>query len=225
MQGNNPYDSFRKRNVLTDLEFLAGGSVANEAMLKYTWEQLGGGIIHRFSTSPAGEVGPIEKLTQKTFVLSNIIGRFIRVSNYGETEKLKEIKGVVQQEEARQQLADKDAVNKGVRDAIEAGATTPAERKPYQDQVLIDVFGKKVPDPEDLARANNLMKNFRLGIVRGTNDPAIAVLIGATSNAQKIAIMKSLRGTMPLDEYTKFAKEALNEGVISPEVVNGASKP
>jgi len=221
--GNNPYDKFRSRHVLTDKQFKAGGSEAHKAMGKYVFQQLGGGLFYRFDTGRPREIGLVEKIVNLP-ILSNILGRFFRVSNYGETEKLREIQANVQQKEARQSLAEGDAVDKAVLAAIKADADTRAKQKPFQDQILINVFGKVNVDQIDIPRANRLMKNFRLTLLRGTSDPAIGVLVSATTNAQKIAIMRELRATMPFEEYKAFTIAAVNERVISVDVANYVSK-
>lgn len=238
LQGHNPYDSYRNRSVLTEqewsyryaprgessfLEHYFLRNYANKAMLKYTWQQMGGGLFYKFDSGPPRTKGPTEKVMSFP-VLGNVWGRFVKVGNYGEVEQLRQVQGVPRQEAAREQLDDRYAVNKAVKAAIDVGATTREERKPFQEQMLIDVFGSRQIKIEDKDRANTLLKNFRLTLARGTSDPAVGVLISSGSNAEKIAIMKDLRSRMTLEDYIEFAKVALREGVISVEVINKASK-
>lgn len=223
LSGENPYDDFRNRNVLTDQQYLAGGAVANKQMLKWVFEQLGGGIFYRFQIGDAQEKGPVEKIF--TAPLSgNIIGRFIKVSNFGETERLRNIKRDVQSTEAQRQLADADAVNKGIKAAIDAGATTPDKYKEYQKQVLVDVFGPGTVPKNELERANRLMKKFRLGVVKGSSDVAVGALVDATSNAQKIAILRDLRTRMETQEYKDFVNAAVKEQILSVDTANEANR-
>jgi len=238
LQGHNPYDSYRNRSVLTEqewsyryaprgessfLEHYFLRNYANKAMLKYTWQQMGGGLFYKFDSGPPRTKGPTEKVMSFP-VLGNVWGRFVKVGNYGEVEQLRQVQGVPRQEAARERLDDRYAVNKAVKAAIDVGATTREERKPFQEQMLIDVFGSRQIKIEDKDRANTLLKNFRLTLARGTSDPAVGVLISSGSNAEKIAIMKDLRSRMTLEDYIEFAKVALREGVISVEVINKASK-
>ena len=90
--GQNPRDAFRSRNVLTDDEQKARGWPAWKRFLGWEFQQLGGGIVWKFYP---GEARP-RQLTRgqrilELPVLSNIVGRFIRITNYGETETLRGI--------------------------------------------------------------------------------------------------------------------------------------
>jgi len=87
-QGKNPYDSFRGRQVLTDEQMKAGGWYALKPFLLWEFNQVGGNIFTKFYV---GEQTPTEKSLGEKFlqlpVISNIAGRFIRVSDYGQIEK------------------------------------------------------------------------------------------------------------------------------------------
>jgi hypothetical protein len=193
-------------------------------MLRWVFEQLGGGIIYKFQKGPPREKGKVEKIVSFP-VVTNVLGRFVRVSDYGRQEQLEEVRAGVEQLESRQRLDDLNAVNRGVLAAVKAKASTRAEIKPFQDQALINVFGTtNIKGKENLERANKILDAFKLTLVRGKTDSAIWVLIRSTTNSQKIAVMKQLRANMTLEDYKEFANTARRLKVISGTVINKASK-
>jgi hypothetical protein len=110
--GRNHYDSFRGRNAINDQVLAAGGTRAAKAMGKWLWDQAGLGIIHRFSS---GNPNKIKTELEKVLgfpVASNILGRFIKVSNYGTREKYKEVLKPIRKKKAEKSLLKGEAIQK-----------------------------------------------------------------------------------------------------------------
>lgn len=82
--GKNPYDSFRGREVLSPDVFAVGGAPAAAAMLRQTWNNLGGALITQLQERPIGEPEPerVEAFLRLP-VVSNALGRWVKVSNRG----------------------------------------------------------------------------------------------------------------------------------------------
>lgn len=111
LAGNNPYDFFRGRPVLTDEQQLAGGSERLKPFLSYMFQQLGGNVFVKLYYNETVPKNP--SLSEKIFnlpVLSNIAGRFVKTSNYGEVEKIREISGEVRSEKAREGIVNRRTV-------------------------------------------------------------------------------------------------------------------
>jgi len=92
LSGNNPYDEFRGRPIMPDSVFEAKDSRGLEVMLKHTANNLGAGLIVRFESDNLYNPDP-GKLQSflKLPIISNSVGRFIKVSNRGvmqENERL-----------------------------------------------------------------------------------------------------------------------------------------
>lgn len=126
LTGQNPYDTFYGRHAMTELEYQAGGKYAREAMFRHLANKLGTGIVYRFQGSDVETVIPeldetvfpfsktvlnnLVKVSDKP-VLSNTLGRFLKVTNYGVREELRadalEVRSKNAQDilEARQSLA------------------------------------------------------------------------------------------------------------------------
>jgi hypothetical protein len=83
--GQNVYDSFRNRFLFTDDELRAGGLRKLQKFIGYEFQALGGGIVWKFY---AGEERPRERSVGQVIlelpIVSNIVGRWIKVSNFGE---------------------------------------------------------------------------------------------------------------------------------------------
>jgi hypothetical protein len=78
----------------------------------WMFQQMGGNIFTKFY---AGEQTPTEKSPGEEFlslpILSNIIGRFIRVSDYGQLEKYREKLQEIRGEKARERIDEDKLVN------------------------------------------------------------------------------------------------------------------
>ena len=126
--GLNPYDSFRGRHVLTDLQYQAGGKYAAEQMLYHVANNLGAGIVHRFRGREIDEVipemdevlgfpfgkhiiGKFVKVSDEP-VLSNVVGRFLKVTDYGIREQFQRAARNVRSQNARNILALRESVAK-----------------------------------------------------------------------------------------------------------------
>lgn len=85
VQGRNPYDPFRGRPALNEDVFTAGQGAGELA--KQSASALGGGILYRnIQDMPGENKTQIEKFLQAP-VISNILGRWIKVSNAGVHEE------------------------------------------------------------------------------------------------------------------------------------------
>lgn len=224
LAGQNPYDSFRGRNIISDEVFKAGGLRATKELAGWVFNNVGGGIFIRFQK----EFHPSKESYPEAFfglpVLGNIVGRFFRVSDYGKTEKLREIKKNVESTEASRRLDDNEAVSEAIKNALEAGAESRIEKRKYELEIVDAVFPDKPKTADDVARARRLINKFRLGMTRGQGDPLINSLIDATSNAQKAAIIKDIRAGMTDEEYRAFKKEAITGDAASAEAFGIAEK-
>ena len=89
MTGRNPYDWFRGAHILSDDEAQAQDHRGYRQMGKYTWNALGGSIIHRFDLHKTNEkTGKTERFLDLP-IISNALGRWIKVSNRGRADTLR----------------------------------------------------------------------------------------------------------------------------------------
>lgn len=112
-QGKNPYDDFRGKNVLDDATFKARDGRAVGALAKETANQLGASIVYRFQGKTADEVKSELEKGLDVPVVNNVVGRWIRVSDRGLSQKIqKEAVEPAQKERAREVLDLRDALGK-----------------------------------------------------------------------------------------------------------------
>lgn len=130
VDGKNPYDSFRGRELLSKDVFEAGGAPAIQELLRQTWNNLGGGIITQFQDRPIGEPDPgrVEAFLRLPGI-SNLVGRWVKVSN----------RGIADQDRKAAEPASKDAAmrREGVRQIVEKMMATPPEPLTESERVLM----------------------------------------------------------------------------------------
>ena len=166
--GQNPYDAFRGRYAIPDQVFMAGGSRSREAMAKWLWDQMGGGIVYRFGSDKPEQIRTeLEKVVGLP-VINNIAGRFIKVSDYGEREGYKEDKKLVRSEKAKESLDKKDAIEKVL-----------VEEKLTEKESIAFIEGMKTIGPA-----------FEKAVANKYGNVAYQEFLSAQSEDEKIAVMK-----------------------------------
>ncbi|ACL06224.1 hypothetical protein Dalk_4546 [Desulfatibacillum aliphaticivorans] len=112
--GHNPYDNFRRRYAVDEQVFEAGGERSHKEFAKWLANNSGVGVVHVFKTERPGEVKTdIEKLLGYPIV-SNIVGRFVKVSDYGLREKIRGDKEDIRRHRAQQSLDTEEAIGRVV---------------------------------------------------------------------------------------------------------------
>ncbi len=111
--GQNPHDTFRGKDVVDKDTFEAGGIGVAGSMGKWTWNELGGGIVHRFAdpqlTDPPKE--NIEQFLQAP-VVSNLLGRWVKVSSRGIDDADRKLAEPVRQQRAQARVAVREMIRK-----------------------------------------------------------------------------------------------------------------
>ena len=187
--------------------------------------QLGGSIVWRFVP---GEQRPESKGTLRKVVefpiVSNIIGRWLRVGNRGRVEKLMEGTGAVKQEEARTRLDEKDEVNAAIRTLMD---TPPPDRKrvttAHVDAIMKSVYPSLTGETADRKR-QALTRKLGFGVLRSGPDEYVDSLLSATSNAQKAEVVRRAKQDMTPPAFSSWLKKARAEGVVSEAVAKAAGK-
>jgi heme exporter protein D len=175
LSGQNPYDEFRGRYAIPDLVWKAHDLRTHWAFTKYLANQLGISIMYRFRTENDVEIkGWVEKLINFP-ILSKILGRFIRVSDYGEKEHLRrDILAPVDKQRAREVL-----------DAHEAIAKLVNGQK-LSDSDMAAIVREEARGTQVVSRT--VMQD----IGRKYGSAYTEALLSATSIEQKIAILREI---------------------------------
>jgi len=113
--GKNPYDSFYGSYAIPEQVFEAGGARSHKAFMKWLANNSGAGIVYRFKNDNVDAVkGELEEILGYP-VASNIIGRFIKVTDRGLKETIEADQQVLKKLKAQENLAVKDALAKWIR--------------------------------------------------------------------------------------------------------------
>ena len=209
MKGLNPYDSYRGTNVMPDRVFKAGGMRAHKEMGKYIWGQLGGGSIIKFQGDNVEKVqGTLEKALQ--YPPGNILGRFLKVSDTGAREDLRDITDKVARKEANRQLDVRDRVIEVVNKATDAG------RKPTISEIVRlyrDLLKEGRIEPT--MRVMQFRSMFNRYASKPENSAVIDAVVNAGGNAEKAALLRHYKTTMPEDAYKGIVRQLMLEGQLS----------
>lgn len=136
VRDRNPYDAWSGGQILTDTEMTAGGPQAWAKMGKHVWNDMTFGLITRFDMQNPypGSKSRAEKVLAWP-IISNLVGRWLRVSNAGIREKAER---AMKPEEKRRARLLLDA-NQTVRELLEGNLSPASEdrmaSKEYQDAV------------------------------------------------------------------------------------------
>lgn len=137
MAGQNSFDNFRGQPIITDRELKAGGIDKWKAIGKYTWNTQGGSLIYRFSNEKPEHIkSELEKVLNFP-ITTNLVGRFVKVTDYGESELIRRKEAPIIQRDARDSLRISDMaakINEGrakdiTKDEMEAATRHPESLK------------------------------------------------------------------------------------------------
>ncbi|MHB1260325.1 MAG: 2'-5' RNA ligase family protein [Thermoplasmatota archaeon] len=225
LAGVNVYDPFRSRMLFTPDELAAMDRHTFKKFVGYEFQQLGGGIVWRFTP---GQERPIEKSAAQKFldfpVVSNVVGRWIRIGDRGRVEGLRDSTGEVRQDEARTRLNEKDLVSDAIRVLQK---TAPPNRRRVTAERASAIMKEVYPDLDQRAASTKkraIEKKLGFGVVRGSADPYIEVLMSSTSNQQKVAVVKRAKKDLTPPKFQSWLRRGIDEGVISKAVVEAARK-
>jgi len=224
LAGKNPYDYFRGRPVIPEKEFEAGGMYALRPFVNWQLQTLGLGTIWRgYVSQQAPETKTWTQKLVETPVLSNILGRWLKVSDYGKTEMNRRIVQNEERENAKRLLEERRKLDEAVRE-YRGGDQSLSRRLAAERQLVKDVVGKPPYSGTRKAKATNTKKKFRIAIIKGTADANVTSLIYANTNAEKTALLKEIKEDMSVSEFSKLKRMLIDEKIVSKNVFNELRK-
>lgn len=213
LSGRNPYDDFRGRNIIDQTTFDAGGVPALKKMVQWTTNNFG---LTKFATYDTSKNTTLDTTMQITPLLSTMI----KISDYGQQEKLNAIGRGQKKLDAQQTLKDREVLAKYVALArVDNGTIFTASK--YKEALIKEALGGHMPQSkEEQDYANKIMTNFKIQLKRGLNDdPRVSAILSSTSNNQKLEILKSLRADMSIEKWNTFRTGLLQDKIITNELL------
>lgn len=218
LSGHNPYDAFRNRNVIPDTEFRAGFEHSFPIFIDWFVKQQGAGIIlpSYVPKSPT----ELQRNLALPFI-SNVIGRWYKVSDYGKTEQYKRVTDQEDREAAKRSILKREKLDSAIKE-YKSGQASFTRKKAIEKQLVKDVVGK-VKTSADKTKRTNLIKEFEVGIVYGTSGPLTDSIIKADTNAQKVELLRNAKQDLG-DKYSQFIKTLHKKKIISDAVLKELKK-
>lgn len=212
LSGRNPYDAFHGRTLIDDTTWAAGGGAALKKMVQWTTNDIG---LTKFSTFDTSKQSGIETFIQIAPFFSSVI----KISDYGQQEKLKGIAADQAQLDAKETLKERDIIDKYAIKARAETSTLFAVSK-YQNQVINDILGHAPQSKDEQDKASAIKTKFARAVKRGNaDDPRVTTLIDAPSNNQKREILKSIKSDMSTGDWSTFSAGLLQDKIVTPELL------
>jgi hypothetical protein len=191
--GNNPYDSFRERNVLSETDAIARTTESHIKVLKHISNTIGLGLIYRFKIDDSATPATVfDRISGTPFIGGNLINRFVQVSGTGTEQELYELRAPLIREQAR------------ITQTIERAARKAAQ-------------GKKLTQEEEilLSTERGEARMVRMG-ERTSGDPYRKVLSAEMPRAQRDAISAGIveRESSDFDVSPLVAKDIKHYATI-----------
>jgi hypothetical protein len=209
LEGQNPKDDFRQRDILTDDEMKAGGWTKWQPFLMWTFNQLG---LSRVDVRDR-----VKNYTtfQQVVNYTPVLNRWIRVSDYGLSENLRKVTAPIEKQEAKARLTKKEAL-------IEKANRWFNGDKDFEklyNELVKDVYtGQEV----DKAALNRLKKDLATRIIAGKGDPELNALIYAQTKEQQKAILKEILKDKTKQEKIDLANVLVTSKIVSVKTWNSA---
>lgn len=172
--GQNPYDAYRGQHWLSEDVLKAGGWAARQEMLKQTWNNLGGGIVGTFKQVRLDEPPPgtVEQALSIP-VISNLAGRWVKVSNRGLYDRDRQLGIPIDQYRAQVRLSVAPVVEKILTGQALSQSERVLMREPYAQEYLRARLPKAARErasvlADRLSRATT--KEQRQAILRGASN-------------------------------------------------------
>jgi hypothetical protein len=207
LSGENPYDTFRNRNVIPDDKFKAGFKYSFPVMIQWLLNNQGASIVLPAYRAD-GNSGMLEKIVNLP-ILSNLLGRFLRVSDYGQTEIAKKIK----EEEER-----KAAIKKVNRDEVIDKAIKENRSLTLEDIRKVLGHDLDTNNEDDVKEVVNLVKKLEIQSLVGKNVFLDNLIYGGTNEA-KAEMLKQFQEQMTPEEFYELLVIANTYKIISKEVL------
>lgn len=213
-QGRNPYDSFYGRTVADETTWNAGGIPRFKKMLQWTANNSG---LTQFAT-----YDPVRQTTTE-YRLSQIpvVNRAIKITDYGETERLRSITQDIERRRSRELLHEREVIRDYL---IQSRDMELNQKRDLQQKLGVEVYGER-DTSEKRDRFDRLLKKMRTAELRGASDPKIDALIDANTNEEKRALLQDYKERMSVADFEELRGLVTRERIVNWTLFQKLSEP
>lgn len=218
LSGQNPYDAWRNRFVINPYTFEKGDQTENWKIYgEWLWMQMGGSILYipYAEWEEDKDLHPIQHMRHIP-VLGNVLGRWIKLTDYGETEAEYE-------EEKKEKQRKLQILDSYVVDYVE-GKEDDGRREVMAGEYAMEIHGE---EPEDSkaeislwkSRVSGAKKKFMKEVIKESGSIQEKEIAKLTLNVDKINRLKEMKGEMDIEKWERMIKRLEDDKIISDNVV------
>lgn len=212
LSGNNPYDSYRNRNIIPDTEFKAGYKESFPIFMDWLIKNQGLGMF--YPSYQPDDPTQLDKLLTAP-VIANILGRWVRSSDYGQVEKLQKMSEQVEQEKAKETLRQRKLIDEAIK-TYQSGDKSDKARIEIEKQLLKDVFSGQ--GEIEKQRITNVLNKFKVSLVRKESNSQIDKVIDAGTNDEKVQLLLQIQKTQTPEEFADTMNTLMKFKAVSADV-------
>jgi len=143
-----------------------------------------------------------------------------RSTDYGLTEKDRQLKAPIVKDKARMTLKKKDVLDKSLRDARKH----PEKIAVIRRDMVESVYGKPPYDKKTFTSIKNYAKKFDIHMQYGQSHEIDSLIDAGSNNDYKVALLKKYQKEMDKESFVRMVNIALNYKIISKDVIKGLSR-
>ena len=207
----NPEDEWTGQNILTDQEFEAGGWYSLKPMLKWTWNQVFGGIFKVNVHDKFKHLSGVEKIANLP-----IINAFISAEDYGLSEEAFKEQSKVDRKKAREGQDKTDLIIDNIRKFYKE-SDDESEIDKYINIAMREQFKGETFSVSD---ESNFRKSFMREYFKTMNNAYMTSLIYAGAVDEQIVTIGVIRDSATDKQFNRIKALFLNSRLISEKTWN-----
>lgn len=212
LSGNNPYDSYRNRNIIPDTEFKAGYKESFPIFMDWLIKNQGLGMF--YPSYQPDDPTQLDKILTAP-VVANILGRWVRSSDYGQVEKLQKMSEQVEQDKAKETLRQRKLIDEAIKN-YQSGDKSDKSRIEIEKQLLKDVFSGQ--GEIEKQRITNVLNKFKVSLVRKESNSQIDKVIDAGTNDEKVQLLLQIQKTTSPEDFADTMNTLIKYKAVSDNV-------
>ena len=226
LAGQNPYDAFRGRNVINPYTFQKGGVENWKQYGEWVWQQAGGNILWipyddwEKEKKEAGKLEPIQE-ARHIPILGNVISRWVKLTDYGVTEKQYKEDAKAIKEKAREDEKFAEKISTSVEKFVDNPSVDKmkSEIRSIQEDKLGDrPFGGWKDD--ESRTATDIRKDYKKEVLVQSGDSVYKPLLkSGLQNSEKLVEIEGVKEKLSEDDFRNYLRTLRKFEIISTQMI------